>query len=305
MIIMRNNWTDKELETLKNNWTILSDEELHQLIPNHSISSISSKRKRLKLIRPHNKYTFDDVISLMNEKDYELLSTSEDYQNALSDIVYYCPRHKDKGILHTTLGHLLEGKGCIYCGHEKTAESERVTKEQAQSLCKEKGFKYVDNIMINHNTFIKFICPYHEDKGVQLMKYRNMAREQVHGCKYCIHSIRNRSCGEIKIAKYLDNHNILYDREHMFADCRNETALRFDFYLRDHNTVIEYDGQQHYEPVLFYTDDIEEAQKRLEKNQKRDKIKDDYCKNRNIKMIRIPYWEYTNIDNILKETITK
>ena len=41
-------------------------------------------------------------------------------------------------------------------------------------------------------------------------------------------------------------------------------------------------------------------QKKLKETQIRDRIKNKYCKDNNIKLIRIPYFEFDNIDEILK-----
>ena len=42
---------------------------------------------------------------------------------------------------------------------------------------------------------------------------------------------------------------------------------------------------------------------KLKKQQEHDKIKDNYCKDKNINLLRIPYWEFNNIENILKDTL--
>ncbi len=44
---------------------------------------------------------------------------------------------------------------------------------------------------------------------------------------------------------------------------------------------------------------IEQAKENLKNIQFRDKIKTDYCKSNNIKLIRIPYTEFNNIEKIL------
>ena len=60
------------------------------------------------------------------------------------------------------------------------------------------------------------------------------------------------------------------------------------------NLCIEYDGRQHFEPVEFF------GGKEQFKIQKiNDKLKDTYCRNNNIDLLRIPYWEFDNIDEIL------
>lgn len=62
---------------------------------------------------------------------------------------------------------------------------------------------------------------------------------------------------------------------------------------------IEYDGEQHFLKGCFGDTN---GQVLLE-TQKRDNIKTQYCLDNNIKLVRIPYWEFNNIENILKQAI--
>ena len=57
---------------------------------------------------------------------------------------------------------------------------------------------------------------------------------------------------------------------------------------------IEFDGSQHYIPKELWG-----GQKSLDYIQKNDKIKNEYCKNNNIHLLRIKYNE--NIEEKLKE----
>lgn len=70
--------------------------------------------------------------------------------------------------------------------------------------------------------------------------------------------------------------------------------MPFDFYLPDYNTCIEYDGELHYKAVDYFGGDDA-----LSNTKCRDEIKTQYCKENNIKLIRIPYWEFDNIEEIL------
>ena len=38
----------------------------------------------------------------------------------------------------------------------------------------------------------------------------------------------------------------------MFNDCKRKNKLRFDFYLPKYNVLIEYDGMQHFKPIIFF-----------------------------------------------------
>jgi hypothetical protein len=109
------------------------------------------------------------------------------------------------------------------------------------------------------------------------------------GCPYC-----NISKGENKILKVLKNKNINFLKNYFFADCKDILNLTFDFYLPDINICIEYQGKQHYESIDFFG-----GYKSFEKQKIHDNIKKEYCKNNNIKLIEIPYWDYKNIEDIL------
>ncbi len=71
--------------------------------------------------------------------------------------------------------------------------------------------------------------------------------------------------------------------------------LKFDFAvfgLKNNLVVlIEYDGEFHFEKQ--YSDD------KFERVKIHDKFKNQYCKNNNIPLLRIPYWEFDNIEEIL------
>ena len=111
------------------------------------------------------------------------------------------------------------------------------------------------------------------------------------GCSEC-----SSSKGEKRVAEFLDDKNIYYIIEHKFPNCKNIRELPFDFFLPNNNICIEYDGNIHYK-------DKYNNPKEFKKVQKRDKIKTKYCKDNGIKLIRIPYWDYDNIEIILKKEL--
>ena len=80
--------------------------------------------------------------------------------------------------------------------------------------------------------------------------------------------------------------------------------LSYDFYIPKLNFLIEYDGEFHYKPIKLYKNEpIKYAEERFKKQQIHDKLKDEYAKNNNIKLLRIPYWEFNNIEKILDSKI--
>lgn len=107
-------------------------------------------------------------------------------------------------------------------------------------------------------------------------------------CNSCTWS---ESSYERKVKSFLEEYNIVYKQEFTIYECRDINPLPFDFWIKKYNCLIEIDGQQHYQPVN-YGEGLEVAQVRFIDQQKKDKIKDDYCKKYNIPLLRIPYWEF-------------
>lgn len=102
----------------------------------------------------------------------------------------------------------------------------------------------------------------------------------------------------------MTNNNISYKTQIQFEDCKYINNLSFDFGIYDDNNIllylIEYDGEQHYKCSQQGWNTLEN----LEQTKIRDKIKNEWCKNNNIPLIRIPYtiYETLNINDLKLET---
>ena len=160
--------------------------------------------------------------------------------------------------------------------------------------CSEKihGGKYTydKSIYINSKTKMIITCPKHGDfEQVPLSHLRGS------GCPVC-----NESRGESSIRKYLTINKIDFKTQKTFKGCQYVSLLKFDFYLPEYNLCIEFDGIQHFEAFEFFGG--EEA---LLKNMERDDIKNQYCIDNNIKLLRIRYDEISDIENILDDNIKK
>lgn len=113
---------------------------------------------------------------------------------------------------------------------------------------------------------------------------------------HCLLSGHTKSCGclrstsvsqgELAIRSILVDNNIEYYAEHTFSDCVGVRGrpLRFDFFIPSINSVIEYDGYQHYHPVEYLG-----GEKAFAYLKNHDKIKNEYCQNNGIAMLRLPY----------------
>lgn len=144
---------------------------------------------------------------------------------------------------------------------------------------------------INDYTLIKIWCKnckkYFKQKPGQIISGV--------GCPFCVESKNER-----KIRIWFEQNNIKYEYQKRFKNCKNKRPLPFDFYLPIQNMCIEYDGEQHYD---FRIHRSKNQKKSFEKLQFHDNIKNHFCINNNIKLLRIPFWEKDNIENILEKNI--
>lgn len=143
----------------------------------------------------------------------------------------------------------------------------------------------------NHLTRSLWLCEC--DCGREVEVDSNMLNAGFkNSCGYC----GLKSNGEYRIAYLLEQMKINYITQKTFDECKNpETShkLLFDFYLPDYNCCIEYDGTSHYIPNEYGSWNTPEN---VLKTQTRDKIKNEFCANNNIRLIRIPFYEFNEID---------
>lgn len=250
-------------------------------------------------------------------------------------------------------------QGCRYCGIENRGKKFQIDTDIIVARCNELSLSYVDRYTYNQETWVKFTCNKHLDKGVQKISWFHL-RTCAKGCVYCTgrykttedfinemaiinpnieiigeyngseshvdckcklcghlwsplgRSLKNgqgcphctMSKGEIKVKKFLELQKINYITQMTFDDCVYEQKLKFDFYLPDFNIIIEYDGEQHFKPVDFANKGIEWATNLYNKNLIKDAIKNQYCKDNDIYLIRIPYYKYDDIDSILTSELS-
>lgn len=227
--------------------------------------------------------------------------TTEDYKNDLYKI------HKNKisvlgeyikssekikikcnvcdNIWETVANVLLKGYGCPKCGHEKnrnsTVKNINWLKQKVYEVHNDR-IEIIDGDYYNINSVFKIkcnLCEFTWNATGKSLKTR--------GCPQC-----NLSKGEIKIKTILDNLNIKYIQQYRInKKTYNNGISTLDFYIKDINIAIEYDGKQHFEPIKHWG-----GIKKFKEQKEVDSFKNQYCIDNDIKLIRIPYFDYNDMD---------
>lgn len=107
-----------------------------------------------------------------------------------------------------------------------------------------------------------------------------------------------RSMSERRLENFFQGKGIRFLREYKFKDCKDERPLPFDFAILDKNdhpiVLIELDGIQHYVPTF---------NRNMEYVHRHDKTKTKYCSDHKIPLIRIPYWDLDEVENVVLKEI--
>lgn len=136
------------------------------------------------------------------------------------------------------------------------------------------------------NSKLKIKCKCGVIFKAKYLKFKYSYKRQCNEC--------NVSRGEKEVIIYLKTNDINYETQYIFNDLKDKDYLKFDFAIFNNNNLkflIEYDGEYHYYPI---TGELE-----LRSQQKRDKMKNDYCLSNGIKLIRIPFWQFDKLEQIL------
>ena len=134
---------------------------------------------------------------------------------------------------------------------------------------------------------MEIICPKHGSFFQEPNVHINMKCN----CPEC-----NITKGEEAIGIWLNSRNIKYVFQHKVKI--NNSYHYYDFYLPDHNIMIEFNGMQHYKPVKFFG-----GQETFDYLQMRDKIKKQYCLENQIKLLIFNYKELYQIETVLNKTL--
>jgi len=206
-----------------------------------------------------------------------------DYKNTKEPIIIICPEHGE--FLQSPEKHQYQKSGCPVCAGNLQHTNETF-KEKAQQIHGDKyNYDKVDYKNVKTNVIIT--CRKHGD-----FSQRPNNHLSGDGCPRC-----NSSKGEAKVIQYLLKHNIDFEPQKKFPDCKLINPLPFDFYLPAHHMCIEYDGEQHFGQSRKFTSE------QYEKTIMKDEIKNQYCRDNDIIMLRIKYTDFKNVDKILDENL--
>lgn len=239
-----------------------------------------------KCFRPKYKRTHEDFLREFNLLSKGEYSNLEKFKTVDTKIKV---KHNKCGFIYEVSPHkfINQNRRCPKCaGNIQKTHTEFLNElnkktDQYEVISKYKNSK--SKIEVKHKkcgkTFFTTPCNLNQGKG----------------CPFC-----NMSKGEAAIEKYLFENGIKFEKQYKIEGCKKQKSLPFDFavFKGKNKILIEYQGEQHYKPVSVFG-----GEKAFLKQIERDQIKFNYCIEKNIKFIAIPYYEFENIPYILKNSL--
>lgn len=147
--------------------------------------------------------------------------------------------------------------------------------------------------MRNNHTYVTCKCDCGNIISVRLAHLKGQCHGRTISC-----GCAKRSSGEIKIEQCIQDYN--YQCQYIIPELSK--FMPFDFAIFKNGQLyclIEYDGEQHYRAIDHFGG---EEQYKLQ--QENDKRRDQFCSEYNLKLIRVPYYDYDKITvNYMKELI--
>lgn len=151
-------------------------------VKNH-MQTKESKERASKALRSD----FNDVKEHFESKNLTLLSSEEDFKNRRSKLRFICNNHIDKGEQITCYEDSKKSKHCCSYGSiEYVANTKRADGKEVYNEFIKKGLKplFKPEEYISNSQDLPYICPSHEELGVQYKRYSNLMNQDG-GCPKC------------------------------------------------------------------------------------------------------------------------
>lgn len=248
-----------------------------KMAPNSFLSGERCPKCQGKMRKDTNIYK--ELVYELVEDDYTVLS---EYTNCEDKVLHRHNKCNHEFNMSPTL--FLQGQRCPDCRFNKKKTNEKFTQEVYELVNDEYD---VLDYYINNFTKIRFrhnIC-----NNIFKMAPDNFINQNQR-CPIC-----RQSKGETYVFNWLKQiNNIEIKRQYVDKSLKsvNGGVPRFDFaIIKDYKIycIIEVDGAGHRRPLIFRASKKYDPEQQFVTMQQNDQIKNEYCKNKKIKLIRLNY----------------
>ena len=241
---------------------------------------------------------------LENKKGKGKLSTSEISKNLKKIGLIYInegkyKKNNSKIKAKCVEGHVVERMYSTFSKYEKcpVCKKQEIKQnrilyqtKQIKEICNDIGYKPLDiEKYKNAKTKIKIKC---NKNHVFYINSNNLKRGK--RCPHCNVYKNEEECREI--FQEITGKKFKKCRPDFLVNPETGCKLELDGFNEESKIAFEYDGEQHFSHIPYFMNIVT-----FQTLQKNDKIKDELCKQYDIKLIRIPYWVEDKKEYIIKK----
>lgn len=221
--------------------------------------------------------------------------------------------------INSTFGKMSEKVSCLceICGYSwnsisyslirREARCPRCEHERISELKRNKGREKFLSQAIEAKTTIEFMSEYKTSKDIIKCRCADCGHEwdstpdiiKANGfrCPKCQIVFSKL---ESALMSLLEGNGLNYELHKSFGSLKgvNGRCLSYDFYLPENNLLIECQGLQHERPVEYFG-----GEETFKIQREHDKRKREYAREHNIDLLEIWYWDFDNIEQILKDKL--
>jgi hypothetical protein len=242
-----------------------------------------------------NPYTLQNIKlwCKLNNKPFKLMS--EQWERNSKNLKWKCLKDNCGEIFEASWNNIQSGKGCSFCSGHQVCLSNCLATKNPELISEWHSVKNGEltpyDVTCGCNKDIWWQCERGHEWPAIICN-----RSNGKNCPKCSDSNANN-----KLINFCIINNLIYLPEYRTNKCKDKHPLPFDMaiFYKENIYLIEADGQQHFRPVNFGGISNERALENFKIIQYHDEIKNKYCKNNNISLLRIPYWDFKNIEDIL------
>lgn len=226
------------------------------------------------------KLTYEFIKGQIESIGYTLIST--EYKDNKTPITVKCDKNHE---YETTWKDWRQNHRCKKCYHENRKLDFNYVKTEIE---KEPGYVLLSTEYVGSQCPLSVKCDKDHVYTTTWDCFKSGRR-----CPKC-----KCSKGEKAIEKYLKSIGLEYITQYRDPRCRNILPLPFDFYIKKINMLMEFDGDEHKMPIDFFG-----GEEKFEQVKKNDTIKNQFCIDNQIVLLRISYKNLNRIEEILSSIL--
>ena len=251
-----------------------------------------------RIVSKNNPYSIDNIKLYIKINNINVELVSDCYENNKQDLEFICECGEH---YFAKWDKFQQGykRCCKKCSDDKRIKGNTYDIEYVKKYIKDNNI----DVEVLSETYASiyeplcFRCSCGEIFYRSFDKFKNGNQTRCNKCS----GVKSSYC--VRLENILFKNNVEFKTEVSFEDCKNpntNTKLRFDYSISKNNKLIliEVDGEGHYLPIDF--SGKHDAENQLKNRQYLDNIKTQYCKDKNIELIRIPYWDFDKNDTFIE-----